>query len=46
MDDDVRRRIQQRADGNPLFVEQLVETLAFGSGTTMPLGRAAYLLLT
>ena len=32
--------------GSAVFVEQLAETLAFGSGTTMPLGRAAYHLLT
>ena len=32
--------------GSAVFIEQLVETLAFGSGTTMPFGRAAFLLLT
>lgn len=31
--------------GSAVFIEQLVETLAFGSGTTMPLGRAVFLLL-
>ena len=32
--------------GCAVFVEQLAETLSFGSGTTLPLGRAAYYLLT
>ena len=32
--------------GSAVFVEQLAETLAFGSGTTLPLGRAVYQLLT
>ena len=31
--------------GSAVFVEQLTETLAFGSGTTLPLGRALYQLL-
>ena len=32
--------------GSAVFVEQLVEVLAFGSGMTAPVGRAAYHLLT
>ena len=32
--------------GSAVFVEQLAEVLAFGTGTTTPLGRAAYHLLT
>lgn len=32
--------------GSAVFVEQLAEALAFGSGTLTPLGRAAYHLLT
>ena len=31
--------------GSAVFAEQLAETLAFGSGTTTPLGRAVYHLL-
>ncbi len=32
--------------GSAVFVEQTLETVAFGSGLITPLGRAAYLLLT
>jgi class 3 adenylate cyclase/tetratricopeptide (TPR) repeat protein len=36
LDNDVHERIRTIAEGNPLFVEQLVATLAEGGGTEVP----------